>query len=212
MNPINDTGCTFCTTGYILTGWWDGNLADVEKAFLYITVDATGLSATEYVTLYYETDDSGTWTVIGKADIDGKTTLSLPPVLVEDETRQPTGRKIRLKIELTTGSSSSTPVVKSFSLHSIPAFTAKRQFIFAVQCAENIPLKNLTFDSRSAGQIREDLWGFRKEVWPVTLTDIDGVEWLVKLQYPVEEQYIQKAEMREPERVIAVSAIEAVTS
>jgi len=212
MNPVFDTGCDYTTTGYILTGWWDASLVDVEKAFLYLILDATNLTSVRYINVYYETDDAGTWTWLGGANIDGKTTMSFPATQVGDETREPTGRKIRLKIEFTTDSSSETPILKSFSLHSIPSFTAKRQFTFAIQCSDSLTLNNLSADRQGAAQIREDLWGYRKEVWPVTLTDVDGVEWLVKLQAPIEEEYIVEPESREAERIIYVSAIEAVAS
>jgi len=210
MNPIYDSGYTFTATGYIYTGWWDANLTDVEKAFQYLVVDADDLSSTEYITFYYETDDSGTWTVIGKADIEGKTILSLPKIQVGDETREPTGRKIRLKIELTTGDSGSTPILKSFSLHAIPAFTPKRQFTLALQCADSVTRLNNTPDDKGAKEIRQAVWNYRKEVWPVTLTDVDGIEWLVKLQYPVQEQVIEKT--TNWERHILVTATEATVS
>jgi len=210
--PQNWTNYRFVATGYVLTGWWDANLTDVEKAFSYLVIDADDLSSTVYLTFYYETDDSGTWTVIGKAEIDGKTVLPLPKVQVGDETRQPVGRKIRLKIELTTGSSSSTPVLKSFSLHAIPAFIPKRQFTFAVQCADSVALLNATPDTKKAGDIDKAIWGYRKEVWPVTLTDIYGTEWAVKLQYPVQGEQGERPEARDREQVIYLIATEATVS
>jgi hypothetical protein len=209
--PDQDTNCTFdTTTRHMITPWVDYGLHDIDKAFRYFTMKCSGVTSARYIEVYYEIDESGTWTIIDKIIKPGDNSLPLPAMMIGDQDIEPIGKMIRFKIAMTTDSSASTPVIRSFAIHSILCPKPKRQFVIGIQCADNLPLLSGGMSNKTAAEVRDAIWGYRREIWPVTLTDIDGVEWEVKIMGPVQEDYI--AGGQNIERTIFFTAVEAISS
>lgn len=90
--------------GYLVSPWFDAGFADIDKAFKEVRISSRYGSATEKASIYYELDDSGTFTEIGEVNTSAYATVL--PISVTDAAVA--GKKIRLKIELQTGTATKT--------------------------------------------------------------------------------------------------------
>lgn len=201
-SPTEDSDYEFATTGYVYTGWYDADFVDIDKAFRYLTIDCDNVTSARYVTVSYEVDDGGTWYELGTATIEGKTTMKWDKL---SEALPKQGRKIRFKIAPTTDDEDETPVFKSFALHSVLRPEPRKRYQVGVKCADNLPMLNGTPDSQKAKTIADNLNKYRKEVEPLTLTDVDGNEHKVQMVEPLTETYIAKETGRSRERVFSFS-------
>ena len=205
QNPKDDDSYKFTTSGHLITSWVDFGLVDIEKAWLYFTVEAENVTAARYVTIYFRIDDATSWSKLGKATAAGKTTLSFNSL--SDELDLVTGRRIQFKIELTTDDADETPLIKSFALHSVLRPSAKKLFTFAVRCADQIGTLDGTADGQTASDIAANLKTYRQATWPVKLFDIDNVEWDIAI-LSKDEEFISKPEGSDAERVYYITAVE----
>uniref|UniRef100_A0A6M3IFZ2 Uncharacterized protein n=1 Tax=viral metagenome TaxID=1070528 RepID=A0A6M3IFZ2_9ZZZZ len=207
QNPKDDTNYKFTTTGHLITSWVDYGFVDIDKAWLYFTIEADNLTSDRYVEISFRVDDETTWTYLGQVTASGKTTLSFADLSVDLDFVS--GRKIQFKVALTTDDADETPIIKSFAMHSVLRAQVKRLFTFGVRCADNLLLLNGSTDRQRGSQIATNLNIYRQSTWPIELYDVDGNKWDVCL-LTKEESFVTKPEGQEAERIFYITAIEQV--
>ena len=191
----------FLTSGYVLTGWWNGGFVDIDKAFRYLTIDVDNVTADRYVDVYYEVDDETTWSLLGTATREGKTTFyfdNISPALTKY------GRRIRFKFDFTSDSDTETPIFKSFALHSVLRPSVKKRWNIGVKCGDNLLSLDGHNDHQTAKFISNNLNSMRESLLPLELTDMDGNDHTVMMS-ELAESMVAKEQGRGRERVFILT-------
>ncbi len=112
-------------TGYLDTGWFDGNMREFDKLASHFEVNLENASATETVTVEYQIDQATGWTTLGVASTaDDKTTLPFGVITTAEGPQFSEGLRFRrIRFRLTwarnPADSTKTPVLDSFALKHI---------------------------------------------------------------------------------------------
>jgi hypothetical protein len=65
-NPSGWTGFEYNATGELITSWFGGQLAEVVKDLHEVVIRSEDLSSSQTISVYYEVDQSGSWTYLGQ--------------------------------------------------------------------------------------------------------------------------------------------------
>ena len=122
LNPRRTTGYTYTTTGTLVTGWMYTSLMDTIKYWHQVKVFSEKASANQTIAVEYQTDDATddtAWT-----SIDTFTASPIDSAYIGSY--NVTGRRFRLRLTLSTTSSSLTPIVKAVLVDTVIRMPVKR--------------------------------------------------------------------------------------
>lgn len=163
----------YALTGHVQTSYFDANLPSITKLYHSITVNHDPLNAGESVTIYYKFKESESWTSLGTSNTLAATTKTV------NFPSGTTGKKISLKIELTTSNTATTPkvteVITQYKLQTV----RKWMWTMRLLAKKGLTLIDKTVESRTATEIRTDLETAQDLDQLVTFTDIDGTDYTV---------------------------------
>lgn len=141
-NPLADANYEFNSAGYLITSWYDAGDRDWTKILESIVCECRGwdndtptgsdLSANVSVTIYYEIDETGTWTQIDTAYTDDNPKAGSWVKKYLDASTLANGKKIRFKIALASNDASITPVIKYFGAYGQVRPNYVKVFDFAI--------------------------------------------------------------------------------
>jgi hypothetical protein len=112
--PRNAPNADMPLAGEFITSYWDGNRAQVYKAFNRLTLISESLSSDLSVTVAYQVDDDTTWTNINSTN----SIFITSPLQSIAFNEGVIGRRIRLRLTFASNAVTSTGVVKGFILET----------------------------------------------------------------------------------------------
>jgi hypothetical protein len=65
-SPLEDTAYSYAISGMVEMPWFDGRFAEITGTALRVTIVAEGLTATEYIEVYYRTVRGAAYTYLGR--------------------------------------------------------------------------------------------------------------------------------------------------
>lgn len=177
--PSFDLTPSINTTGNFNTSRWDGNLPDVDKAFISCTIfHKANLDANHTIVVKYGVDNAESTTrTLGSADhltANGTTQTTFYFNDVASPESNSVGKDIQLNITLTTTNGVS-PELYGFAVHSM--LSPQRVILrdFEVYIGDDIQMYNLASDPTSKKTLIDNLETLEAQVYPVYLTDdLDG--------------------------------------
>lgn len=130
-NPLFNPAQRFQASGYLISGWFDAAWSELQKLAIRLNLRTKGCSSTEKVRVYYGTDDSPTWTLLGEFTTDGVHEMPFSAGVKGE--RGVEFYSIRFKLELQRGSDATkTPVVEFFGLEFLKTQDASWGFSMVV--------------------------------------------------------------------------------
>lgn len=148
LNPLQQPGYQFTSSGYLITAWFKTAFAEVVKFWKSLTIYADNLSPVAFgngvlVTAYYQTDDEG----------DGDAWHALPAIFDQSPSQRILltsdysliGKRIRFKLVLSTLDPSLTPRVRAFNIEAVTRVPPAKAW-------------TVTFLATSAMQDRQGRW------------------------------------------------------
>lgn len=149
----------FEASGYLDTGWYDGNMREFDKLASHIEVNMENGTSTETVLVEYRTDWNDGWTTLGTVNAKGKTILPFGVQTLTDGSFFSYGqvfRRIRFQLTFarTASDSKQTPVLDSLVLKHIKLPLSGESFTVT------LPLGGLPpegWSGRTATQIKRDV-------------------------------------------------------
>jgi hypothetical protein len=146
----------FEETGYVDTGWIDHNMREFDKIASHVEINMEHATEDEVANVYYRTDYTEAWTLLGQANTIGRTDFPFIVEVQDDGTnfsRGLTYRRIRFKVELARGSDDTqSPFVDSFALKYIKVPQDSAYFTIT------IPLRfEEEWEGRTKDEIRESV-------------------------------------------------------
>ncbi len=215
-NPRYDSysQARYCASGTFVTGYWDAGFKDINKAFLYLTINSESLTGTSRtIKVEYQVDGGSTWLEWGGV---GNGTFNTSPSQTKYSyagASALTGKRIRFQFTLATDANTATPVMTSFILHAILRPTLKKIFDFTGLAVGGRMLSDgkTRSEALSSKQIT-DLITAQQQVWPVTLWDRRGTSWTVNILSPSPEESEIVDNKGNIESVVRIVAIEAKTA
>ena len=206
-NPLADSSYQFYSSGYVITPWYDAGARDWDKIISAINCECRGydvntggvdLSATVYVSIYYEVNESGTWTLIDSAYTDNNSGATRKYI---DASTLANGKKIRFKILLTSDDTTITPIVKLFMVYGKIKPPLVRIYNFAIDV-----------DPREyeASKTKYDfLMGGRTTTALITMIDVYGTTRYVTIPpNGITAKYLQSEVGQEPRMLMYITAYE----
>jgi len=167
----------------MITPWLHANFKDSTKAFIKITAT---LGHTYDADIYFEcwyqvVGDGTTWTDAG--DFKGTATTRIATLYIPADSggNKPSSTMVRFKFIAKTDSTTTTPILYSYSVQAL-LYPSQRSIIACrVRCSNELVLKDSTLDRGSFDTIVAILDEARAATWPVTFYDINGDTKYVKL-------------------------------
>jgi len=205
MTPDKDSGYTFILNAVsFVTSNYDMGFMNDDKLFTSVDIKCT-IPGGNTIAVYYEIDNSGSWTQAG-SDITSGTTATR---FVNAK-----GRFIKLKLVLDTDSASETPVIHGLAIRAIMRPLKRKVWDFAVRVADDITLLNGIVEKNIASLLATQLKNAddpATQTAVVVLTDIDGTDNNVVLTDLQEVETMDETGKR-PERHFYIKAITARVS
>jgi len=167
FDPMSDLPHrSFPTSGdhNLYTSFYDLNMIPIPKSFARVTLDGDFPSGASVV-VGYRVDDSTSFTTLGTITSAGQY-LDFPP--------NTTGKRIQLRLNLKTTSSTNTPLIRAVVLKVMARPDVKYGATFDVIVEDNMFTPDQGASELSAKQIRRALMAARDSVAPITFTDIYG--------------------------------------
>lgn len=179
------------TSATFISGWFDADLAGIEKAFVRLTVRHAALAANESVVVDYALDDSGSFTNLGTSDTDGAVEKTFSFAAATK------GKKIRLRLTLNLVTTTATPKVRStiMEYQVAPDVKAEWQFDTLLEGTTELPLilKDQDVSPLSGAALSDALWTSKAKKQTLSFTDIDGEAKTVLFQ-DLEERVMPRSE------------------
>lgn len=157
--------------GRLYTSWIDAGLKNITKDWIDLDVVASNLDAEYYIKVYYRSDESATFTLLGTVNSMPVATLTFPA--------STTGRKLQLRFDLYTNESYNTPILEGYALRYVPRPEPKLYFTVQVMLADNLQLLHGAPETRSVRQQWVDLEDARKADETVTYVSSAGISYSV---------------------------------
>ena len=215
-NPRTDpySHARYCATGTITTGYWDAGFKDIDKAFLYLTLNSESLTGTaQTIKVDYQVDGGASWLEWGGT---GNGTYNISPSQTKYSyagSTALTGKRIRLRFTFVTTGNTITPVLTSFVLHARLRPTMLKMFDFTALAGNSVMLKDGKTVSKNLGsaEIARVILA-QAEAWPITLYDRRGSSTTVSILSPTPEEVELVDNHKNIETAIRLLAIEAKTA
>ena len=176
-----DTNRSFLTGTTFETPWLHSNFKNTTKAFIKLTVTMghTYNTGRYFTAKYKKLGDSG-WTTIG--NYTGSTTSMTQSryIPADASSNNPKSTMFKLQFTAVTDDTTITPILHSYYLAAV-LYPDQREIIACtIYCANEIQLKDGTFDRGSYDAIIATLDEARTATWPVTIYDVNNVTTTVK--------------------------------
>jgi hypothetical protein len=154
--PLGDTTYRFAAQGYLITSYFTAGYDTWQKVFYQLWTIALNLDTTHhYIKVYYEKDTDSAWTLLATITTNGVASIDFTALA---------GKKFRLKIELNTDASDTTPVLNMFILRGILQPEIMRTLDFTVIISSG--------DTRKPSTDLAFLETGRTATVPITLKDL----------------------------------------
>lgn len=140
-NPLYNPSQRFQASGYLNTGRFDANWAELQKLALSLRLGITSASSTEKVRLYYSIDGNPIWTQVAEYTSAGVKEFIFPSAIAGRQ--GVTFYDIRFRVEMERGSDATkTPVVEFLALEYLKTQDAQWGYSFTIDGTK--PYKGMT--------------------------------------------------------------------
>lgn len=154
--PLGDTNYRFCTTGYLITTYFDANYDIWSKIFYQLwTIARNIVFGSIYVNVYYQKDYETAWTLLATVSKNEVQSVNLPALSC---------KRVRLKVELNSSVSTTTPIIQEFIYHGILQPEVTRILDFTVILSQS--------DSRKPSSDLKFLRSGRIATSPIIMRDL----------------------------------------
>lgn len=114
LNPRKHEDYRYASTGNLTSSWFNGGFREINKFWKSIQLYGEDLTATENVTIEYQTDMEDDWRALPTAF----TTTPMQEVLMESD-YSVHGKRWRYRITMVTGSDTKSPRIKAITIPSV---------------------------------------------------------------------------------------------
>ncbi len=149
---------------------WDMGFRRVIKSTPSMLVEASGLSITDYLLVYYALD-SDDWVLWGKVIKNGFTELTMPGGLHTQEYRH-----IQIKVEFVTTEATKSPILEGITLRFLMRPEVAWGWNINLPVADNLIYGGFE-NNKTAHELWEELKLARDSKAPIRFIDIDGAEY-----------------------------------
>jgi len=153
--PLGDSSYRFCSQGYLITSYFDAGYDIWDKIFYQLWTMAENLADGITIVVTYQADTGSSWPTLTTITSNGIQSVDLTAISC---------KRIRLKIELNSGTNTITPILQMFIYRGVlcPEVTRSLDFVVILEQSDTRkPSTDLTF-----------LRGGRIATSPVTLKDL----------------------------------------
>lgn len=169
LGDIYQVGSTYPSSGYLQSSTWDAELQDIKKMFADVVVKHAPILAGDSIEIWYRTNGSGSFALLGSNATVGATTSTL---VFPSGALSVVSTELEYKVILNSGDGTTTPIVKDIIVRYILApDNNKRVFEYTIECTKKMKLLDGTFETRTPGQIINDMWALKQAGELLTLTD-----------------------------------------
>ena len=202
-------------SGTFVTSYWDGNRPQINKAFNKITLVTENLSSARKITIAYQVDnETSTWTDI-HSDTPGTSSVTLSPTATIGFNEGVVGRRIRLRFTFETDSSTASPILKGFALHTSwrPPRLRRWRIVGAIE-DDTRNLQGVRY-AMTAEAMLTNLRSLAEGVSPILIEDLDAQSHRCHIVNMAEMQHrVRSSTGGQPRysRSIALDLVEAVGS
>ncbi len=153
--PLGDSAYRFCAQGYLIATYFDAGYDTWAKIFYQLWSIAENLAAGITIVVTYQKDTDSSWNTLTTITSNGVQSVDLASLVC---------KKIRLKLELNSGTNTVTPILREFIYRGVlqPEITKTLDFTVVLgQSQSRKPSTDLTF-----------LEGGRVATAPIVLKDL----------------------------------------
>lgn len=174
--PVRNIAQRWAPYGWMETDWYSGGLVDVEKDWESVTIFGEGLSATQYVSVYYKDSETAAWKLLGNA------TANNSELRWDQDVYRPTSNFMKLGFLLrTVDDQYSTPVVRAIRTKYHPMVSDRWRWQLPITVHTNQEMLDGSLNGYTVAQQIAHLDGLVTQVEPVIFEDILGVQYEVKV-------------------------------
>ena len=137
--PLGDTAYRFCAQGHLITSYFDAGYDTWAKILYQLWSIVENLAAGITVVVTYQADTGGSWLALTTITSNGVQSVDLASLSC---------KKVRLKLELNSGTNTVTPIVREFIYRGVlqPEKTRMLDFVVALgQSQSRKPSSDLAF-------------------------------------------------------------------
>lgn len=174
LNPYNDPNARFMPYGWLETPRFYGDLKKVDKDFESVFITGEFPAGTS-VSIYYQSDQNETWTLLGTATADNT------ELRFSDYTTRPTGKWVRLGVLMATDDPTVTAKVNAVVVKYMPMTMDRWRWQLPILIQQDQEMLDGTQDVQTYDQKMAHLQGLISRVAPFTLVDLDGTQYQVKV-------------------------------
>ncbi len=153
--PTSDSAYRYCAQGYLITSYFDAGYDTWIKIFYQLWTIARNLTTDINVKFYYQVDDDSSWTALATVITNDVQSADLAAL---------SGKRVRLKVELNTNASATTPELEEFIYRGVLQPELTRLIDFTVLLEQS--------DTRKPSTDLAFLEGGRVTTAPITLKDL----------------------------------------
>lgn len=182
-NITADANRSFLTGSYFITPYLHANFKTTQKAYIKITVVmGHSYDADIYWQAHYEKLGDTSWTLIDdfKGTLEDRTATAYIPI--DSNSKKPISTMMRFKFTAVTDSTTTTPILLSYTVKAILYPEVKNLYFATIRCSNQLKNKQGLIEGFEYNAIKETLDYARSPPlkWPVKIYDIDGNEMYVK--------------------------------
>lgn len=192
----------YTATGYVQSSYFDANLPSMNKLFNAVTIQHDPLATGQSISVYFKFKEDDSWTLLGTSSTVDATSseLSFPSGTY--------GKKISLKLVLTTSDTSATPKIKECVLKYSILPTRKWMWTMKLIAKDDLKLLDGTTESYTPDQIRSNIETSQNSQKLITFVDVDGNSYTTLFSDIDQPSWvINQANVNEDE--VAITLIEA---
>jgi hypothetical protein len=174
-----DAGTYSTATGLFVSSTFDAGNQGLTKLAARVTVYHAPLIANEAISLEYDLEDAGSWTLMGTSDADGSRgkvfTFGAAVVF----------RRIRFRIGFALTTTTSSPLVQAIVFEYFPRPEPKARWEFECRLEGTAALPLITLDGaadpKTGAQLADALWATAAKKNALVFVDLDGETKTVEL-------------------------------
>lgn len=176
-NPYRDASGTakFNQSGYMETGWFYGQLKEIQKDWESVYIAGENITSARYVDVYYQDDASTDWEYLGRV------TSNRQELRWSDYSTRPASRQLKIAVALATDDYAETPVVNAIRVKYMPMVMDRWRWSLPITVADALQMLDGTISSYTAAQMVTHLDALIKQVPPFIYEDVDGLQYEVKV-------------------------------